>query len=273
MAALTDLSDRIAAMTGGNTQTIVWTKADQSLSVNAGVAHSLWTIAGQPGGVGTPGTVTACDRTTSGALPFTNPGGGRQKWLVHASLGAQRSGQLIIYDRLLHIGGFSGTSVSAQNVGGSITRYTDGVGNLAYFEVYTAIGATVVTATLSYTNDLGNPATSTIRVGNLFPRQRSQIASFPLNAGEKGVAAVTSVTLSGTTGTAGNFGITIGHPLMDVVGNSGTSANYGVGATSSVNLMSGDPEVLTDACLALIHQSSSGATQFKMMGMLGMVEK
>jgi len=276
MALLTNMSDRVSAMTGGNVQTTIVQKRDTLVYI-VGAANSYWAIPGLPGAAANPTTVTAPTRATLGAIAFTNPTGGRQKWLVRVALGAMiNSAMGTIYDRLLHIGGLSGTVTTAQTVGGALTRYTNGVGNLAYFEIYTDIGSSSVTATLSYTNDLNNAATATIRVGGTDIQNRSHIAPFPLNAGEKGVKAVTSVTLSSSTGTAGDFGITVGHPLMTLTyGFQGFSEERGSAATSTINSLGGDVEILSDACLAMLDQSFSslGTTEHYFLGMLNMVEK
>jgi len=183
---------------------------------------------------------------------------------------------MTIYDRLLHIGGLSGTVTTAQTVGGALTRYTNGVGNLAYFEVYTNIGtSSTVTATLSYTNDLNNAATATIRVGGTSstPRARFQAQAFPLNAGEKGVKAVTSVTLSTSTGVAGNFGITVGHPLMTLMGGDATIETM-ADSVSDVHSLLPAPEIVSEACLAGMVQSTlTNNARFKYVGLLDMVEK
>jgi len=277
VAAILSISDRIATITGGNVQQSFFMK-DVLPVPQQGVIFSLWAIPGLPGAAANPTTVAAPTRATLGAIAFTNPTGGRQKWLVHTAVGGLQFGSMTIYDRLLHIGGLSGTITTAQTVGGALTRYTNGVGNLAYFEVYTDIGSSSVTATLSYTNDLNNAATATIRVGgtNSTPTARFQAQAFPLNAGEKGVKAVTSVTLSSSTGTAGNFGITVGHPLMTLTyGFQGFSEERGSAATSTINSLGGDVEILSDACLAMLDQSFSslGTTEHYFLGMLNMVEK
>jgi hypothetical protein len=98
---------------------------------------------------------------------------------------------------------------TAQTVNSTaLTRYTSGVGVQCWLEFYTATGATACTATVSYTNQAGAsgrsgtaaiPATTVI----------GQIIPVTLAAGDTGVQSVQSVTLSATTGTAGNFGVTL----------------------------------------------------------------
>ena len=66
----------------------------------------------------------------------------------------------------------------------------------------------------------------------------------PLQAGDLGVTAVASVTLSGTTGTAGNFGITLVKRIAEV---SITAANVGNVYDQIVG-----PVVEDSSCLALM---------------------
>jgi hypothetical protein len=153
MTALADLSDVLNRMTGGNSGTpenIWWHKQARVAGVAAtapiaGRPASLWTYDGQPSGGVAPTTVAVPDNTTTGGLKQTDPGGGREKWLIGGAVTGSVPGELILYDRLLHIGGLSGTVTTAQTVGGSLTRYTDGVGNMVWAEIYTIIGASSTT--------------------------------------------------------------------------------------------------------------------------------
>ena len=66
--------------------------------------------------------------------------------------GFAQPGILVLYDRLLHIGGLNATTTAAQTVGGSLSRYTGGAGNQIWVEIYTQIGTTATTITANYTN-------------------------------------------------------------------------------------------------------------------------
>jgi hypothetical protein len=258
MAALTDLSDLINRSTGGNSgtpQNQFWFKAARvagaaATATIAGRPASLWTYDGTPGGGVAPTTVAAPDNTTAGALPFTSAGGGRQSWMTQAWATALNAGTLILYDRLLHIGGLSGTVTTAQTVGGSLTRNTGGAGNFVFAEIYTAIGATARTITMSYTDQDGNTGqTSTaVAIGATGFREVTRAIMLPLAAGDTGVRAVADVTLSATTGTAGDFGITVGKPIAYMgVGTAGAP-----GFRDYVTGLPGIPEIESGACLSLL---------------------
>lgn len=258
MAALTDLSDLINRATGGNSGTPenLWfhkLARDGGASATATIAGrmaSLWRYDGQPSAGATPTTVAIPDNTTAGGLKQADPGGGRQKWLTQFCASGFVAGTLILYDRLLHIGGLSGTTTTAQTVGGTLTRYTDGVGNMAWCEIYTIIGTTGTTITMDYTDQDGNSGQTSAAavIGGTGFREVSRVIMLPLAAGDTGIQAVASVDLAGTTGTAGNFGVTIGHPLAYAsIGGAGVS-----GWQEFVTGLPGLPEIKTDACLSFL---------------------
>ena len=169
MTALTDLSDLVNKATGGNSGTPenLWFHKQARVGGAAATAPiagrpaSLWTYDGQPAAGATPTSAAICDNTTNGGLKQTDPGGGRQKFLYGAWATGLVAGTLVLYDRLLHIGGLSGTTATAQNVqtttpSPALTRYTNGSGNMAWAEIYTIIGTTGSTITMSYVDQDGN---------------------------------------------------------------------------------------------------------------------
>ena len=282
MAAITDLSDLINLQTGGNSgspENIFFHKVPRVAGVAAtapiaGRGCSLWTYDGMPAGGAVPTSAAIPDRTTTGAIPFTAPGGSREKHLIGASITPLTAGVYLLYDRLLHIGGLSGTSTGSQTVQGSpaspaLTRNTGGVGNMAWYEIYTIIGTTGTTLTMTYTNQGGTGSrTSTINIGATNFREVTRAQRIPLAAGDTGIQSIQSVQLTGTTGTVGNFGITIAQPLAWIpVGAAGTSGwrDYSTG-------LPGIPVIDPNACLSLMFIPAA-ATAPEVWGCLGTVEK
>jgi hypothetical protein len=178
-------------------------------------------------------------------------------------------GTLILYDRLLHIGGLSGTVTTAQTVGGTLTRYTNGLGNMVFVEVYTIIGTTGTTCTITYTDQDGNGAqvSQAITIGGTGFREVGRMLPFTLAGGDSGVQAVADVDLLATTGTAGNFGITIGHPLCQIP----AIAVGGGGVRDLISGLPSLPEIETDACLCLAWLPN-GTTAPQLMGSVHMIE-
>ena len=282
MAAITDLSDLINRQTGGNSGTpenIFFHKVPRVAGVAAtspiaGRGCSLWEYDGMPakGDVPTVGAIP--DRTTQGAIPFTAPGGGRDKHLIGASITPLTAGVYLLYDRLFHEGGLSGTSTAAQTIQGStptpaLTRNTGGAGNIAFYEIYSIIGTTTRTLTMTYTNQAGTGSrTSTISIGGAGFREVSRMQRIPLAAGDSGIQAIEQIQLNTSTGTVGNFGITIAQPLawipVNVVGTMGWR-DYTTG-------LPGIPVINPDACLSLMFIPNT-ATAPELFGSLATIEK
>ena len=126
MTALASLSDVVNRLTGGNNGTPQHIFSFMSGRIQGaaptapvvGTLHSLWRYDqsdGANGGI--PGAAAACIKSTVGALPISDPGSGRQQWLLGIEGNLNTYGGLMLYDRLLHCSGLSGTSTSAQTVG------------------------------------------------------------------------------------------------------------------------------------------------------------
>ena len=282
MAAITDLSDLINRQSGGNNGTpenIFFHKVPRVSGVAAtapiaGRGCSLWQYDGMPGTGGTPSSAAIPDRTTNGAIPFTAPGGSRDKHLIGASIVPIIAGVFLLYDRLFHIGGLSGTSTSAQTVQGSpaspaLTRNTGGAGNIAFYEIYTQIGTTSTTLTMTYTNQAGTGSrTSTINIGATNFREVTRMQRIPLAAGDSGIQSIQTIQLTASTTTAGNFGITIAQPLAWIpVGSAGT-----MGWRDYTTGLPGIPVINTNACLSLMFIPQA-ATATELFGSLATIEK
>lgn len=280
MGAIADLNDLLYRATGGGTgnpQRLFYYKNGQILggsptdtSMSANTYRSLWMYEGvRSGGSANPTSATALDNTTQGGLLQTDPSGGRQLWMVaHTGYGAN-SGYLVIYDRLLHMGGLDATSTSPQTVGGSITRNTNGAGNMVLVEVYTLIGSTPTTITGTYTDQDGNsstfPVSDACTIGGGSGQNSTGMATpLPLAAGDTGVRGVTNVQLTNSTTTAGNFGVTIAHPIMMIpcVQNGGGFC---------LDYLDWIPEIPTDACLGMFFSGFTGTT-VQMIGNIILVE-
>jgi hypothetical protein len=278
MAAITDLSDLVNRLTGGNSGTpehLYFFKNARvggaaAVATVAGRWTDLWTYEGQPShGVVSTSTGAALDNTTAGGLKQTNPGGGREKWLVSLIANASAAGTLILYDRLAHDGAFDATVTTAQTV--SFTppsRYSDGIGNEIWFIVDTIIGSSATTFTCAY--DDQTPAGSTtqaVAIGGTGLREVGRIQRASLEAGDTGVTNITNVDLVATTGTAGAFSIALVHPLVYI-------PIPAVATGVALDFIAGTPgpiKIESDACLALAW-ASNGVTAPDVFGNLVMVE-
>lgn len=250
--AITTPDQLIAAL--NSAQRLNFYKASMTAKA-AGTFQSLWTAAGFPAAGAAPGSASgvAPTKATAGAWSFTNPPGGSHSYVVGAGASMATLGKLIVYDRLVHTSNLSGTVATAQTVNSAtLTRNTDGVGVELWAEVYSATGATAANLTVSYTNSAGMEGRVSPVVGFQVSPVSGQMIPIPLASGDGGVRSVQSVTLSASTGTAGNFGITLLSRLAEVpvtVANTGVQFDW-----AALNMV----RVPDDACLAfMVHCSAT----------------
>jgi len=264
-ANISEVINRLTGGNNGNPETAIWWKDSSAGSSVAGYPYSYWTIKGQPGPGATPGAAAVCTSALAGAMRLTNPSGGRKRWLRNLALIGWTSNRYVLYDRLVHCGGLSGTLTTAQSVGVSVTRYTgsESFGNLIMAECYTSIGATGTTFTCSYLDSTGATRTTlatAIGGSNCRSPGNAVFARFdPSVAGSNSVTQVVSATLAATTGTAGNWGITILRPLAEVSIGAVDTSNFGHG-TRTVSLE--DVEIKSDSCLSVFHQGFASTSQY-----------
>ena len=221
--------DNLVKALGNNSSRIVLDKASIA-SQTANSYCSLWRATGQPGQGAIPTVVATCNNTTVGTIGFnqqTSPVTSYGAYLEIATGNAAMTMEL--HDRLANMGGLNGTLTTAQSVNLDLNTLlaTDNIGTRKgdanysdiqwWLEWYTATGGTAVTATIVVTyNDgtTGNlsvlslastrPASHMIPLNSLIPSAQSG----------KFIRGIVSVTLSATTGTAGNFGVTVTRPRM-----------------------------------------------------------
>ena len=221
--------DNLVKALGNNSSRIVLDKASIA-SQTANSYCSLWRATGQPGQGAIPTVVATCNNTTVGTIGFNqqiSPSTSYGAYLEIATGNAAMTMEL--HDRLANMGGLNGTLTTAQSVNLDLNTLlaTDNIGTRKgdanysdvqwWLEWYTATGVTAVTATIAVTyNDgtTGNlsvlslaatrPASHMIPLNSLIPSAQSG----------KFIRGIVSVTLSATTGTAGNFGVTVTRPRM-----------------------------------------------------------
>jgi hypothetical protein len=248
-----------------------------------GAFQSCWKLAGAPAAGANPPVFTAGSgyiptRATAGALGQANPSANlyiAQASLLSALSGtlAPPAGTLIIADRLWACSGFSGTTTTVQTVTtpGSLTAGRDpntGDDVEMWIEFYTAIGASASNLLITYV-DQGGTAGNTVTYAHPAnaPTANQMVPILDLAAGDTGVQQLTSVDWSATTGTAGDFGITLLRRLAEIP--------IAAGAVTNLNFADlGLPEVLDDACLFFIwqHASTVLTTGTPLLGHLSLAE-
>ena len=169
---------------------------------------------------------------------------------------------LIVVDLLNISGGLSGIVITEQTTGlptAPLTRYPSGEGVFAGLIIWTSLGGTVTTASINYTNQNSiseriSPLAS-FSSGSGPDRNPGRIFLMPLAFGDTGVQSVKSVTLSGSTNVAGNFGLILFKPLSMIALNAGTST---LDAVSSAGFVGSLSTIFPNACLSGILSPGAG---------------
>lgn len=230
-------------------QEIRFQKASVSTK-GASLYQSLWKAAGIPAAGATPPTTVGeiPTKNTLGALSLVEATGEMRAGKLFAKLA--NDGVLIIYDRLFHCSGLVGNITSEQVIDSvALTRHTDGVGVECFLETYTATGASAANATINYTNQAGTSGQTAIITHQVSPVAGQMQYVEPIF----GCRAVHSVTLSATTGTAGDFGITLAKRICEIPLEAGIPLTFG---PFSLGL----PIIQSGACLAAMILPSTTIT-------------
>lgn len=265
------VDDVVAAMPG---QLKNFFKSGQP-GLATGAFTSSWLTGGFPAAGAIPASGAGASPTdaTDGAIPFTNPGGGDYTYLGRMILTRQQPGIAWLVDRLVHTSGLDASSVALQTVNSTglpardMNGATDGEGVELWVEVYTQIGTTARTLTITYTNSDGTGSrTATVALGGSGTTfGPGRIVPVPLQAGDKGVRSVQSVQLNLSTGAAGNFGVT----LLRRIAEQPSSVN---GAAPVLDVFAcGMPRIFDDSCLAVVF-SNGTTTADTILGQLQLIQ-
>jgi hypothetical protein len=225
-------------------------------SEGAGTFHSLWAVAGNPAAGAAAGSINGVVPvdSTLGAFGFVNAAGTDNNYIGSMTASSTVAGTLVLYDRLWHSSGMSGTqTVSTAITPTALTRYTTGAGVEMWGEIYSAIGATGATLTVQYTDQDGNTAQSATYAHPANAETVGQMFPFVLASGDTGVRAPTNYQWSISTATAGNFGLTLMKRIV-------TLPLAILNKPESFDAIScAVREVVDDACLAFMVQCSTTA--------------
>jgi hypothetical protein len=260
--------DGVVNALGNNSQRIIVDKST-ALSQLGGQFTSLWRSTGQPAQGAIPTAPALCDSSLLGAMGLTNAGAGTANylaWMFLANSNATQSPE--IHDRLVHNGGLLLNVTTAQTITGlaldTLSVPAARIGSADYsdcqwwIEYYTAGGSTASNATINVTyNDGSTGNLNAIAVGGTQAAQRIYALTplIPTASQGKFIKGINSVTLSASTGIAGNFGFTCTRPravMPLVVANKTETFDWAA---------LGLPEIANDMCgmfIVLNSTTSSG---------------
>lgn len=206
-----------------NSSRVLFDKASIA-SQSANSFCSFWRGTGQPGQGAIPTTAAVCNDSLLGCIGFTQQTSPATSYfgLLEAT-SSNASMTIEIHDRLMHMGGLSGTVTTAQTVNLDLDANlaTDDLdarkGDANYSDVqwwlewYTATGASLAAATVNVTYNDGTSGDLTAQwVGATRPASHMIPLNGLIPAADSGkfIRDVNTVQLSATTGTAGDFGVT-----------------------------------------------------------------
>ena len=214
--------DQLIDALANNSTRIVIDKANIA-NTAAGQYHSLWRATGQPGQGAIPTAAANCNQSTTGGMMFSQQTAPAKSYLAYLEATSSNSAMTLeVHDRLMHMGGLNGTLTTAQTVGIDFNGVTadnmaERIGDADYSDIqwwlewYTDTGAAVTTATVAVTYSDGTTGNLTgviLAATRRVSFMQSLNGLIPAAAAGKFIRAVNTVTLSATTGAAGNFGVT-----------------------------------------------------------------
>lgn len=261
--AITTLDALFAAL-ASNSSRLVIDKTSASAQT-ANTLASMWRQAGQPAAAAIPGTTPAVPtKATLGAIDFTNQTAPATSYFAWASVYSGNSGGgFEVHDRVAHMGGLVLNVATTQTITGldlatlGVVAARLGAADYSdvqwFLETYADGGATAANATVNVT--YGDATTGNLTViavgGTLRASRLIALTPFIPTADQgKKIKGINSVTLSISTGTAGNFGFTCTRQRTGkAFGNAGTP--------TTINWMDGASEVPNDFCLMLVVMCST----------------
>jgi hypothetical protein len=217
-----------------------------------------------------PTASVALDKTAAQSIgPIPGATSGKLQILGGRFNTSSTAGATVVAIDLLNVsGGLSGTVTTEQTTNlptAALTRHTGGDGVMIGIVIYTAVGTTATTISVRYTNQAGtaNRVSTVTAFGATGFREAARLIQIPLQAGDTGARSVEGVTVTATTGTAGNFGVCLFKPLM-VFSLDSTTGTMPIDAVSSGGMIGSMAEFDDDACLTFmaftpIAQSINGA--------------
>ena len=262
--AVTNLDTLLYSLS--NSTNIPFFKSSIATQLSAGWT-SLWRgTGGYPIQGAIPTTSAICTSATVGAFPLPVTSGSNVLYVANISQNSSIVSSFLLYDRLNSMGGLSGTVTPAAQA--SLVTLTapaaegrclaSGADVDWFLEWYSATGSTASNATVAVTYDddsTGNLAA--IAVGGTAVAASQMRQLIPAVNGRT-IKAVNSVTLSASTLTAGNFGVTAGKRLFGYTCPiASLSINSDFGAT-------GFPIIKSTSCLWMVSMpgTTSSGIQF-----------
>jgi len=218
----------------------------------------------------TPTTSVALNKSSAQSIgPIPEATGNKLQILAGRFNTSGIAGASVVAIDLLNVsGGLSGVVTTEQTTNlptAALTRHTSGEGVMIGIAIYVIPGTTATTISVRYTNQAGTPnrVSTVTSFGAVSFREANRLILIPLQEGDTGARSVEGVTVTASTGTAGNFGVVMFKPLMNFSLDS-TTGTMPLDAVSSGGMIGSMAEFDDDACLTFlaftpVSQSINGA--------------
>lgn len=226
---------------------------------------SLFDVAGNPGAgsltIGNTANGLVPTDATAGSPIINAFGGSAVGYLAAGRFRNTVAGGYTLYDRLFHVGSISMLALATTTLA-TQPAYTSRLpGGTDYsnleilLEINAAVSATATTVSVNYTNEAGTTARTTGATASLSGFTTRRIIPMPLQAGDKGVQKIESVTVGGTVATTGTVNVIVARRLADF------DIRIANGLDAQAWDLIGGPIVFADSCLwtvATADSTSSG---------------
>jgi hypothetical protein len=241
-----------------------------SIATIAAQQFSLLDVAGNPGA-----GVLAIGNTTTGIVPtdatagfpdIPTFAGGAVGYLAQAAFRNSVASGLVLYDRIWHAGSVVMTALATTNFASQpsiVSRLAGGLGPdmEILLEINAAVSATATTIAVGYTNELGTSGRTTGATATLASFTNKRVINMPLQAGDKSVQKIDSVTVGGVVATTGSFNVILARRL----------AEFDIRVANALDIQAwdslGGPIVFQDIALWPVVQPDSTASGLPTLGL------
>ena len=206
--------------------------------------------------------------TTSPGIPRWTAGSGTSTYIGRWGSTFATAGTLHLYDCYWACSGFVGNVTTAQTVtgfSGMPSRNSNGVGAEIWIGCSSAIGATAHNVTVQYTNQSGTSGRNTVSTAGIASMPANRMYQVPLQSGDTGVQSVQGITLSASSGTAGNLWVLVMNRLASI------SAPVTNVSNVADAFALGFPKIDDEACLIFVHQATTTSSGI-IIGQLSIVQ-
>jgi hypothetical protein len=244
------------------TATTSWINLNSAADNSFGKWNATTTAAFSSGG-----TTFTQNNFTSGIPLWTPATAGSNTYIGRLSSSFSISGTIHVYDLLWGASGFACNTTSQQNVSSFTGLPSRSTGNNAeiWISPLSPAGASSTTVVVGFKDTTGGgPFTCSAGMGASLPTSRMVQATGGTST-TFGVNEITSVTLTSSTGSAGNLGVFLLRRICSIY----------APLTSVMNIQDGFslcmPLISDSACLLFVHQATTTSTGV-IMGQLTLVQ-